>query len=150
MSQVSASGKMKIQLKPHSHLSPTSNTVGLWAPTKVVCVKVNQIRPQYQNLKEWMNDPLNVYIGRRGIVFIDNVRFPKEDSIWANPYKVGRDGTREEVIAKYKNHITHLISSNQITKDQLLSLKGKILGCWCKPEPCHGDVLVELITECMI
>ena len=24
-------------------------------------------------------------------------------------------------------------------------MKGKNLGCWCNPEPCHGDVLLELI-----
>lgn len=31
--------------------------------------------------------------------------------------------------------------------EELLLLKGKTLGCWCKPEACHGDVLVELVTK---
>ena len=26
-------------------------------------------------------------------------------------------------------------------------LRGKILGCWCKPKPCHGDILVKLVEE---
>lgn len=31
--------------------------------------------------------------------------------------------------------------------EQLLELEGKNLGCWCKPEACHGDILVKLIDE---
>ena len=134
LSETSAIGKIKIQLK--------KKTPEL---TRVVCVKVKSIRPQYSNLKEWMDDPQNVYIGRGGVVFIDNMRFPKEDSIWANPYKIGKDGTREEVIAKYRNHINDSIKKKKITKEQLCDLRGRTLGCWCKPDACHGDILVELI-----
>ena len=39
--------------------------------------KVKYIRPKYNNLKEWMEDEQNIYIGRLGIVFINKVRFPK-------------------------------------------------------------------------
>lgn len=46
----------------------------------VVNVKVAFIRPEYQNLKEWMQDDKNVYIGRKGIVFVDGKRFPNECS----------------------------------------------------------------------
>jgi hypothetical protein len=49
---------------------------------------VSNIRPNYKNLEEWCNDPNNVYIGRKGIVFIDSERYPKYDSIWSNPYKI--------------------------------------------------------------
>jgi hypothetical protein len=74
-----------------------------------------------------VNEPHDVYIGR--------------PSIWGNPFKIGPDGTREEVIAKYWAWIQ--------TKPQLMRrlsrLRGKTLGCYCKPLPCHGDVLVELI-----
>ena len=106
---------------------------------EVVNVKVRYIRPRYHNLKEWCEDPDNVYIGRQGVVFVDGVRYPPRASPFANPYKVGRDGTREEVILKYKEYI--------IKKDVDFSiLKGKRLGCWCKPEGCHGDVLLELIN----
>ena len=59
--------------------------------TTVVNVKVENIRPEYQNLKEWMNDENNVYIGRGGIVFIDGERFPKQNSEWANPFKISKD-----------------------------------------------------------
>ena len=69
--------------------------------TSIVNVKVKHIRPLgYDNLKEWMKDPNNIYIDRRGIVFIDKERYPKRNSIWANSYKIGKDGYRHEVIEK--------------------------------------------------
>ncbi len=64
-------------------------------------------------------------------------------SKWGNPYQIDKDGTREEVIEKYRKYI---LSKPELLKD-LYELKGKILGCWCKPKPCHGDVLVELIES---
>ena len=77
--------------------------------------------------------PYEVYIGRR------NGNLP--ESIWHNPFHIGKDGTRAEVIAKYRVYI--------LGRPDLLALlhtlKGKVLGCWCSPDSCHGDVLVELI-----
>jgi hypothetical protein len=76
--------------------------------THVVNVKVAHIRPKYNNLREWIQDINNVYIGRKGIVLIVNPetnkkeRFPKTDSIWANPYKITTTDTREIVISKYR------------------------------------------------
>ena len=61
-------------------------------------------------------------------------------SKWANPFCIGRDGTREQVIAKHKRWIhtqPHLLAS-------LHELRGQILGCHCSPEPCHCDTLIEL------
>lgn len=110
-----------------------------------VCnVKVANIRPQHQNLKEWCEDPNNVYIGRRGIVFINNVRYPAKDSIYANPYKVSKTLTREDVIRMYRDYIVKKISLGEI---DIEALRGKNLGCWCKPEACHGDVLIELLES---
>lgn len=71
----------------------------------------------------------DVYIGR--------------PSKWGNPFVIGKDGNREEVIEKYRKFI--------LNNPQLLSslgeLKGKRLGCFCKPNPCHGDILVKLIKQ---
>jgi len=114
--------------------------------TNVVNVKVGHIRPKYDNLSIWVKDPNNVYIGRKGIVFIDSVRFPKEDSIWANPFKINSETLREDVIVKYESYIRDKIENGGY-KEALLSLKGKTLGCWCKPDTCHGDLLIKLIDE---
>ena len=94
-----------------------------------------------------MEDPNNVYIGRAGIVFIDKQRFPKQSSNFANPFKIGKDGTRDEVIEKYKIYITKKLKENVLLQEELLKMKGKNLGCWCAPEPCHGNVLIELLSK---
>jgi len=71
----------------------------------------------------------DVYIGR-----------PSE---WGNPFSIGKDGNREEVIKKYREYI---LNKPELI-DRLPELKDKILACWCKPQACHGDVLVELIEN---
>ena len=61
-------------------------------------------------------------------------------SKWGNPYKIGRDGNREQVIYLYK---MALIAS----KIDLSELRGKDLVCWCSPLPCHADILLELANQ---
>lgn len=112
----------------------------------VVNVKVKYIRPDYQNLKEWMEDEDNVYIGRKGVVFIDSKRFPEESSTFCNPYKVGKDGDRKEVVKKYRRHLKKLMKDEDVL-EEMRELKGKNLGCWCKPEICHGDILLEYVNR---
>lgn len=114
--------------------------------TTVVNVKVAHLRPKYKDLADWMSHPEHVYVGRRGVLIINGSRYPPVQSIWANPYKIKTHGTREEVLANYRSYIMQQCQ-NETIKAQLLALKGKVLGCWCKPEPCHGDILVELIDQ---
>ena len=113
--------------------------------TTITNVRVSHIRPKYKNLKEWMDDSSNVYIGRGGIVFIDGERFPKQNSIWANPFKIGKN-TIEECISGYETYIRHKIE-NEYGIEKLMELKGKNLGCWCYPNDCHGNTLIKLIDE---
>ena len=68
----------------------------------------------------------DVYIGR--------------PSKWGNPFVIGRDGSREQVIAKYRAWV---LAQPELVA-ALPELRGKILGCWCAPQACHGDVLAEL------
>ena len=104
--------------------------------TTVCNVKVKHIKPKYNNLREWMADPNNVYVGRSNVVFVDGERFPKVASICA---------TREQVIAQYRAHFIAKLDADPALVVELLALRGKQLGCWCYPEACHADVLVELI-----
>lgn len=114
----------------------------------VVNCKVQYIRPQYQNLKEWVEDyKNNIYIGRKGVVFIDGKRYPPYTSRFANPFKIGKHGTREEVLLKYREYIVDKMDRDEIFRRDVLKLKGKRLGCWCCPEKCHGDILLQLIEE---
>jgi len=78
----------------------------------------------------------DVYIGR-GCCPVTG-----DPSRWGNPFRIGVDGTRAEVIRKYKEWIVNqpeLMAS-------LHELRGKRLGCWCgSGRACHGDILVELV-----
>lgn len=76
-------------------------------------------------------EPYDVYIGR--------------GSKWGNPYIIGKDGDRDEVIFKYEKYLKKMIMNGEITKEDLQSLKGKTLGCFCKPKACHGDVIVKAV-----
>jgi len=110
-------------------------------------VRVRFIRPKgFHDLEKWIENDNNIYIGRAGIVFINGVRFPKNDSIFHNPFKIDDNTTREEVIEKYKQYITGKLEIEPELIQELLKLKNKNLGCWCAPEPCHGDILLELIN----
>ena len=116
--------------------------------TQVINVSVVNIRPQYKNLVEWIgNKDENVYIGRARVVFIDGVRYPLYDSVWANPYKITSEQPREKVLELYSVYIEEKIKNNNNLIPELLKLKGKTLGCWCKPEYCHGDILIRLIEK---
>lgn len=70
----------------------------------------------------------DVYIGR--------------GSKWGNPYEIGKDGTRQEVIEKYERYVR-----NSSLLKELKELEFSVLGCYCKPKICHGDVLIKLIRE---
>jgi hypothetical protein len=86
-------------------------------------VKVNRRNPNF-----------DVYIGRAWAGLLE--------SKWANPYHIGIEG-RGSTLAAYEMYIRNrpdLIAA-------LPELKDKVLGCWCKPEACHGDVLVKLVEE---
>lgn len=77
----------------------------------------------------------DVYIGRgcRGY----------KASKWANPFKITGNITREQAIERYRAWIQeqpHLMAC-------IGELHGKVLGCWCAPKACHGDVLVELSQQ---
>ena len=81
-------------------------------------------------------EPFDVYIGR--------------PSKWGNPYS-HQEGTlaefkvetREEAVQKFKEYLLN----NKELMESLPELKGKILGCWCAPKSCHGDILLEMANE---
>ena len=69
-------------------------------------------------------------------------RFTRIDrkSDWGNPFEIPRDGDRAKVCAL---HATDLSNRPELLA-RLPELRGKVLGCWCHPEQCHGDTLAEL------
>ena len=78
------------------------------------------------------HDAYDVYIGRPGP--------------WRNPFRIGPDGNRAKVIAKYARWLLQQVRQGRITTQQLAGLHGIRTGCFCKPQACHGDIL-ELAAE---
>ena len=81
------------------------------------------------NVVHCKREPYDVYIGRPGP--------------WGNPFEIGYDGTRADVVKKYREW---LLNKPEMVAKVRSELKGKVLGCWCAPKQCHGDVLVEVAT----
>jgi hypothetical protein len=115
--------------------------------TTVVNVRVAHIRPRHATLAGWVAEPGHVYIGRRGVVFIGGARFPAADSPFCNPYKITKTDTRDSVIDRFKAQAARRMEVDAAYRAAVLGLRGKVLGCWCRPERCHGDAIVELIDE---
>jgi hypothetical protein len=76
-----------------------------------------------------------VYIGRR------SARRGLAGSDFANPYQIPRDGTRVQVIEQYRRWL----SKQPNLLRRLRELRGHRLACYCRPLPCHGDVLSEFV-----
>ena len=80
-------------------------------------------------------------------VYDKNYVYIGRPSIFGNPFKIGEDGDREEVIAKYRQHFYDKIRTDPGFKSDILKLQGKVLGCFCKPLACHGDVVAEYLNN---
>lgn len=81
--------------------------------------------------------PFDVYIGRPGP--------------WGNPFShmpgtlaKFRVASRDEAISRFREWF---LAQPELVARAKRELKGKVLGCWCKPASCHGDVIAEVVNE---
>lgn len=95
-------------------------------------------RVGYRSLQEWLDAApgKHVYIGR------PSKHVPGADGIWGNPFSVDKHG-REGCIAEFEAYLRR----TPALMAQLPTLRGCVLGCWCKPEACHGDVLAAAAAD---
>ncbi len=91
----------------------------------------------FTDFEDWVKCKDHVYIGRNMNFYVKGAVGSK----WRNPFKA-KKYTLEESLNLYENHIR-----NSNLYDQLEELDGKILGCWCHPNKCHGDVLCKLLKQ---
>ena len=92
-----------------------------------------------ENPLEWCRDPDHVYIGRVSEFL------PGIPGTWGNPHKdVSTPEKREHAVNQYREYI--LDPNNAHLLSQLESLRGKKLGCYCCPDRCHGEILIELLN----
>jgi hypothetical protein len=97
-------------------------------PVKIIPVETTKV------VNKDRGEKFDVYIGR--------------GTPWGNPFAIGVDKlTRDDVIEKYKAYFVSEILGNETKRKDLLALKGKVLGCHCKPLPCHGDTIAEYLNS---
>lgn len=83
-------------------------------------------------------DLYDIYIGRLPAGKTNKWSYPKE---LRDSFPVGTP--RKQIIEAYRDYV----ESKPDLVSQLHEIKDKVLGCWCKPKSCHGDILVELISK---
>lgn len=88
-------------------------------------------------------DKCDIYIGRSTQSHIPE--YPQKG--WAgNPYNL-KDWNRTESIQRYREYFYDRIEKDEIFRAGILSLRGKTLGCFCKPLSCHGDIIAEYLNN---
>jgi hypothetical protein len=96
-------------------------------------------KPTYPCVVHCRRQRFDVYIGR--------------PSKWGNPIRITIYRNREQVIQDYRQwlngdkDLVQLYGPPPTTEEIIRELRGKVLGCWCTPKPCHGDVLLEIANS---
>lgn len=96
--------------------------------TKIITIETTKVANKDKG------DEYDIYIGR--------------GSPWGNPFAIGDDGmSRDDVINKFDVYFHEQILSDPLKVKELQSLKGKTLGCHCKPSACHGDIIANYLNS---
>jgi len=77
---------------------------------------------------------------KRDLIPLGSSVFIGRPSPFGNPFVIGPDGSREDVINKF--HL-YLVNTPELLARVRAELRGMDLVCFCAPEPCHGDVLLH-------
>lgn len=96
-------------------------------PTKIIPIQTTKVANKDRG------DEYDVYIGRRGP--------------WGNPFKITPEVSREEVILQYEKYFYETLLKDPDRVRALAGLKGKRLGCHCKPFACHGDIIADYLNS---
>lgn len=97
-------------------------------PTRVIPLKLVKV------VNRDKGEDYDVYIGR--------------GSVWGNPYRIGHDGDREEVIRKYEYDFQRkFLKAFENFEENSKKINGRILACHCKPYACHGDVIAKFFNS---
>lgn len=97
-------------------------------PTRVINLKITKVS------NKDTGDSYDIYIGR--------------GTLWGNPYQMGKEGTRDEVIAKFAYDFDkRFLKLPEKFDENIEKLRGKTLGCHCKPAACHGDVIASYLNS---
>lgn len=105
-------------------------------------LSINSVRSRQSNTK--FDSLFDEYVGRNAGGY--------QASVLANPFKIGKDGNREEVIAKYRVWLWNEMQKQEDVWDALVWLAWKYkkqgrltLWCWCYPQKCHAEIIKNAI-----
>ena len=68
-------------------------------------------------------------------------------SVLGNPFQIGRDGTRNEVVAMYEDWGWKRMQVDAEFREAILNCEGKRVACWCAPANCHVNAIARLIER---
>ena len=85
------------------------------------------MKTKVANRRHGRPGPRDVYVGR--------------PSKWGNPWRESPKMDRNEVVERYRRHLTEKVRSGAIAVSELAELADKTLWCWCAPQACHADII---------
>ena len=80
----------------------------------------------------------DVYIGRAG---------KGEDGYFGNPFRRAPGEPHGVTLEKFREWFHNRLETDPVYRERIHALKGKTLGCFCKPHPCHGDIIAEYLNS---
>jgi len=83
-------------------------------------------------------EPYDVYIGRAG---------KGKGGYFGNPINLLPGEERGSTIERFKEYFYKRLETDTVFKSKLEELRGKKLGCFCKPRACHGDIIAEYLNK---
>lgn len=111
--------------------------------------------PKFTTFKSYLSEVIPVRYIQDKITFVSNKdkgehfdTYIGRGTLWGNPYAIGQDGDRDEVIRKFAYDFSrNFLRGGDDFNEKLKLLRGHTLGCHCKPYTCHGDVLAEYLNK---
>ncbi|MCP2259680.1 protein of unknown function (DUF4326) [Streptoalloteichus tenebrarius] len=103
-----------------------------------VVVNVRRSGPHGRLVPWLVEHDLITYVGHAG------PRHSWPDSDFASPFVKEAKTDREAMVRHYREW---LAEHRELERRARTELKGRALGCWCAPQPCHADVLAELVER---
>ena len=121
-----------------SSFSSSSAAAAKKIPHCVSLKKAPLTRRGYESFQDWDLDPNHLYIGRDMSHHVAGAL----DLGWGNPFKAKKKNKNSlsKCLERYEDYIRR----TPRLFNAVMELEGKELGCWCKPFPCHGDILIKL------
>lgn len=92
----------------------------------------------YKIPKDWKKDPSYVYIGRPG---------KGEEGYFGNPVEIEEGQEPGDTLPAYETYLYKRLAEDPKFRGRVRALTGKKLVCFCKPKPCHGDILAKACGE---